>query len=137
MKYEKSCGAVVYKERQGRRLYLIEHTPSGKSVLPKGHVEAGESEEETALREIREETNLEVELDTSFREIAVYSPKPGVEKTVVYFLAQPITEDIRCQPGEVVSAEWLPYEKAEPMISYPQVRRVLREAEKRLAGDSE
>ena len=41
MIYEKSCGAVVYKLENGRRLYLVERTPSGKTVLPKGHVEAG------------------------------------------------------------------------------------------------
>ena len=39
MKYERSCGAVVYTLRDGQRLYLVEHTPSGKYVLPKGHVE--------------------------------------------------------------------------------------------------
>ena len=44
MIYEKSCGAVVYKLENGRRLYLVERTPSGKTVLPKGHVEAGETE---------------------------------------------------------------------------------------------
>ena len=44
MIYEKSCGAVVYRLENGRRLYLVERTPSGKTVLPKGHVEAGETE---------------------------------------------------------------------------------------------
>ncbi len=132
MRYEKSCGAVVYTVRQGVRLYLVERTPSGKTVLPKGHMEPGESETETALREIKEETNLDVSLEGDFRETAVYSPKPGVEKTVVYFLAQPCSWEQRCQPGEVEKLEWLPYEEAEPSITYPQVRRVLRLAEARL-----
>lgn len=129
MKYEKSCGAVVYTVRDGQRLYLVEHTPSGKHVLPKGHVEAGESEAETALREIREETNLEVALDCSFREIAVYSPKPNVEKTVVFFLAQPTSWELIPQPGEVESLSWLPFEEAEPLMTYPPVREVLIKAE--------
>ena len=129
MKYEQSCGAVVYTVKDGQRLYLVEHTPSGKYVLPKGHVEAGETEQETALREIKEETNLEVELDCSFRELAVYSPKPNVEKAVVFFLAQPLTWDLVPQPGEVVSLAWLPFEEAEPIMSYPSVRQVLIKAE--------
>ncbi len=101
MIYEKSCGAVVYRLENGRRLYLVERTPSGKTVLPKGHVEAGETEAETARREIWEETHLVVSLDTSFREIAKYSPKPESEKTVVFFLAQPVSCDARPQPEEV------------------------------------
>ena len=129
MKYEKSCGAVVYTVRDGQRLYLVEHTPSGKYVLPKGHVEAGESEAETALREIREETNLEVALDCSFREIAVYSPKLNVEKTVVFFLAQPTSWELIPQSGEVESLSWLPFEEAEPLMTYPPVREVLIKAE--------
>ena len=120
MIYEKSCGAVVYKLENGRRLYLVERTPSGKTVLPKGHVEAGETEAETARREIWEETHLVVSLDTSFREIAKYSPKPESEKTVVFFLAQPV--------------KWLSYEEAEAQITYPSVRKVLRKAETVLAG---
>lgn len=129
MKYEKSCGAVVYTVRDGQRLYLVEHTPSGKYVLPKGHVEAGETEQQTALREIKEETNLEAALDCSFREIAVYSPKPNVEKAVVFFLAQPLTWDLVPQPGEVVSLSWLPFEEAEPIMTYPAIREILVKAE--------
>ena len=134
MIYEKSCGAVVYKLENGRRLYLVERTPSGKTVLPKGHVEAGETEAETARREIWEETHLVVSLDTSFREIAKYSPKPESEKTVVFFLAQPVSCDARPQPEEVDRLEWLPYEEAEAQITYPSVRKVLRKAEAVLAG---
>ena len=129
MRYEKSCGAVIYRVQDGKRLYLIAHSPSGKSVIPKGHVEAGETETDTALREIREETGLAVELDTSFREVATYSPKPGIMKDVVFFLAQPCGGTLRPQPGEVLSLEWLSFEEADPIITYPQVRRILQKAE--------
>lgn len=132
MKYEKSCGAVVYTVRDGQRLYLVERTPSGKYMIPKGHVEAEETEQETALREIREETNLEVELDCSFRELVVYSPKPNVEKTVVFFLARPLTWDLVPQPGEVESLSWMRFEEAEPLLAYPSVREVLIRAEAHL-----
>ncbi|MBQ7646054.1 MAG: NUDIX domain-containing protein [Clostridia bacterium] len=57
---ERSCGAVVYKRTDKRVLYLIEHMARGHVSLPKGHVEDGETEEQTARREIKEETNLDV-----------------------------------------------------------------------------
>ena len=60
MEYEKSCGAVVYKIRYGRVYFLVEHMKLGHISIPKGHMEGDETEEETAVREIREETSLEV-----------------------------------------------------------------------------
>jgi len=63
MKKEKSCGAVVYREQDKKRFYLIlrhkrKGTKGGHWDLPKGHVEENESEHQTALREVKEETNL-------------------------------------------------------------------------------
>lgn len=137
MKEEKSCGAVVYKIENGVRLYLVGHTPSGKTVIPKGHVEGAETEIETALREIREETNLEVRLDTAFREVARYSPKPGVMKDVVFFTAVPLTEELIPQPGEMESLEWLPYERAREQMTYPSVRAILEKAHRYLEENAE
>ncbi len=133
MKREKSCGAVIYRTEGGRRVYLVERTPSGKTVIPKGHVEGNETEVETALREIREETNLEVALDVSFREVATYSPREDCVKDVVFFVAQPLSNDLIPQPGEVVSLEWLPFDEAYAQITYGPVREVLRKADSFLA----
>ena len=59
MSYEKSCGAVVFRKYHGNiELLLIKHVVGGHWSFPKGHVEAGESERQTALREVREETGL-------------------------------------------------------------------------------
>ena len=121
MKEEKSCGAVVYKTENGVRLYLVGHTPSGKTVIPKGHVEGAETEVATALREIREE------------KVARYSPKPGVMKDVVFFTAVPLTEELIPQPGEMESLEWLPYERAREQMTYPSVRAILEKAHRYLS----
>ena len=59
---EKSCGAIVYTVEDGDIKYLLVEEMSGCHSFPKGHMENDETEEETALREIKEETNLEVEL---------------------------------------------------------------------------
>ena len=60
MKYEKSCGCLVVN--QGKVL-MIQHN-EGHWDFPKGHMEVGESEEDTALREVKEETNINVVLDS-------------------------------------------------------------------------
>ena len=90
LNFEKSCGAIVYTVEDGMIKYLLVQEMSGCHSFPKGHMENKETEEETALREIKEETNLEVELDTTFRVSEQYNPaeKPGVTKQVVYFLAK-------------------------------------------------
>ena len=60
MKHEKSCGAICYTREEGApRVLVICHRYGGHWAFPKGHVEAGESEEETAMREVREETGAQ------------------------------------------------------------------------------
>ena len=72
MVYEKSCGAlVVRQEEQGNRMYIlmIRHRPGGYRSFPKGHVEAGETERQTAVREVREETAAEIKIIPDFRHV--------------------------------------------------------------------
>ena len=112
MRLEKSCGAVIYKVEDGRLLFLIEHTRSGHTSIPKGHVEGSETELETAAREIKEETNLDVDVDMSFSHLISYSPKPNVIKDVTFYLATPKTFDLKPQLEEVSSMEWMPFDEA-------------------------
>ena len=89
MLHEKSCGAIVYRKSHGNiQILLIKHVNSGHWSFPKGHTEGEETEAETALREIKEETGIDVILDTTFRETVSYSPKKDTQKIVVYFLAK-------------------------------------------------
>ena len=132
MKHEKSCGAVVYRYAEGKPLFLIEHMALGHTSIPKGHVENGETEEETATREIREETNLEVELDSRFRHTVSYSPAPGIQKEVVFFIARAVSENLINQECEVSALEWLPYEEALAAMTYDTDRETLSEARRYL-----
>ena len=125
MKKEKSCGAVVYKWADGVPLFLVEHMALGHVSLPKGHMEGRETEAETALREIREETNLEVRLDTGFRHVIGYSPAPSVWKDVVFFIAEAVSDRLINQECEVSALEWLPYEKAKTILTYATDRDIL------------
>lgn len=63
MKHEKSCGAVILKEKQ----VLVVQQVSGFYNYTKGHIEKGETEEETAIREVKEETNLDIKITKSMR----------------------------------------------------------------------
>ncbi len=112
MKKEYSYGAVVYQLKDGKPLYLIEHMAMGHTSLPKGHIEKGETPLQCTLREIKEETNLEVDVDMSFSHLISYCPRPDVTKDVTFFLATPKTFDLKPQLEEVSSMEWLPFDEA-------------------------
>ena len=78
MLHEKSCGAIVYRKYHGNtEILLIKHINSGHWSFPKGHVEGDETEEETAKREIMEETGIDVNLDTTFSGDSVLFTKEG------------------------------------------------------------
>lgn len=128
MIHEKSCGAVIYNESDGKRLYLIEKMKVGHYSICKGHVEHGETEHETAAREIFEETSLTVKFIDGFRKIIEYSPRPGCTKEVVFYLAESDTADTVPQECEVSEILWLPYESAINILTHESDRGVLSAA---------
>jgi len=129
MRYERSCGAVVVRVCGGRRDYLIIRQNDGNWGLPKGHMEPGESEEQTALREVKEETGLTVTLDTAFRREVTYSPARGVTKKVIYFAAVEPRGTLRAQPEELACALWLGFRDAVLQVSHTNTAQIIREAE--------
>lgn len=122
MKKEKSCGAIIINETG--KILLIKHN-KGHWAFPKGHVEANETEIETALREIKEETNLEVEINQNIREITTYSPKENVIKDVIYFAATNPTGNIKLQEEEVSEYAWLDLEESLNTITHDDDKRLL------------
>lgn len=134
MTQEKSCGAIVYTMVKGKRFYLIEQMLGGHHGVPKGHMEAGESEEDTALREIKEEVGLRVALDIGFRSVITYMPRPGIKKEVVYFIALSESMDTYLQADEVKSIEWLELDQALQRIEYKEMQGVMWEADAYLHG---
>lgn len=127
MTKEKSCGAIIYKKEEDFFFLILEHVALHYS-FPKGHVEDMESEIDTAKREIKEETNLDVEIDSSFRKISTYSPKKGVIKDVIFFLATPKTFELVVQKEEINSAKWYSYENAMAILTYDKDRELLKDA---------
>ena len=134
MKREKSCGAVIFCGENTSRNYLILTSTLGHTTLCKGHVEGEETERQTALREIMEETALTVDFVDGFRQVITYSPKPGVTKDVVFFLARLSGGVLTCQVEEVADARFLPFGQALSALTHPSDRDVLEKAHAFLEG---
>ena len=129
MLYEKSCGAIVYRKFHGNtEILLIKHINSGHWSFPKGHVENGETEMETAKREIKEETAIDVMIDPTFREIVTYSPKKDTVKVVVYFLARAKNVDFAPQESEISEIRWVDISYAVNILSYENDRTIVSRA---------
>ena len=133
MIWEKSCGALVL-HRKADKFYIlmIRHKAGGHRSFPKGHVEEGESEYATALREVMEETASRIAIISDFRSTVTYSPAPGVMKEVVYFLAFTTEESITAREGEIAEVEWVPVEEAEAALTHENDKTVFRAAMERL-----
>ena len=128
-KEEKSCGAVIWRAADGRRQYLLARHNGGHWSFPKGHVENDETEEETALREIREETGLQASIDTAFRHQVTYSPKPGIIKDVIFFIAVPTGGAEHAQEAEISQLGWFSFQEAAERITYATDEEILLAAE--------
>ena len=133
MNFEKSCGALVVRREEDQfYILMIRHKAGGNRSFPKGHVEAGETEYETALREVMEETSSRIAIVSDFRATVNYRPSPGVMKEVVYFLAFTTSADIKAREGEIAEVEWIPLEKAEEHLAHDNDKTVFRAAMERM-----
>ena len=136
MKYEKSCGAVVFTRINNEIKYLLARSLTGIYGFPKGHVEDNETEEETALREVREEVGLEVQLIAGFRREDEYllPRKRDTLKRVVYFLGEYGNRNFTYQKEELMDAALYDYEQAMTLLQFDGGRRILTEANEFLSS---
>lgn len=119
MKYEKSCGVIVFTRINGEIKYVIEQSINGIYGFPKGHVEQGETEIQTALREVYEEVGLKPTLINNFREtVEYYIPSVDVQKTVVYFLGEYENQEITPQKEELLKADIYSFEEAKNLFTH-------------------
>ncbi|MGD0423985.1 MAG: NUDIX domain-containing protein [Candidatus Bathyarchaeia archaeon] len=135
MPSEKSCGAVIFR-RDGAKKYLLLHYEGGHWDFVKGHVEKGENERETTLRETEEETGItDLKFIEGYREsISYFYRRAGrtVRKEVVFYLLETNTEQVRLS-REHVGFDWLTYDRAMERLTYKNAKDTLQKAQDFLA----
>ncbi len=109
-------------------LLVIRQYHGGPVSFPKGHVEPGESETETAVREVFEETAARIDIACDFRETISYSPAKGVEKEVVYFIGNTDDRALRPRRGEIAEAFWVDVSEASQALDHENDRHVFEKA---------
>ena len=130
MIYEKSCGAVIFTRMNNEIQYLLIRNLTGIYGFPKGHVEQGETEEQTALREVFEEVGLAVKLVSGFRSEDEH-PIPQKENTmkqIIYFLGEYSNQEFTYQIEELTDALLTDYETAMTLFQFDSSKRILTEA---------
>lgn len=130
MKREKSCGAIVFMNDDGLKFLVIQHNKDHGNHwdLPKGHVEEGETEQQTAIREVFEETGIKISIIEGFREQIRYKMHNGIVKDVIYFLANPINKDIHFDHKELQNCKWLSYDEAMKIFTFDNARILMDKA---------
>jgi bis(5'-nucleosidyl)-tetraphosphatase len=134
---EKSCGAVVFIKKDAQVNFLLLHYEAGHWDFVKGNVEAGESEKETVLRELQEETGIvDAQFIEGFKEkIEYFYRRQGatIHKQVIFFLMETHTEKVQIS-FEHVGYTWLNYEQAMEQLTFKNAKDVLQKAQEFLSA---
>lgn len=113
MDKEKSCGCIILKEN---KVFLIGARDDNDKLFwsfPKGHQEDGESDMETAIRETKEETNLDVKIvDDEPIKTGHFRRNGTIYKEILLFIAEPLNNEIKIQEDEVEEAQWVRIDEA-------------------------
>jgi bis(5'-nucleosidyl)-tetraphosphatase len=131
MPAEHSAGAIVFREEAGLAFFLLLHYEKGHWGASKGHIEKGETIEETARREVREETGIsDLVFRPGFKETIRYffqGEQGRTFKTVTFLLAETRTREVVVS-FEHTGFEWLPYAGALSRTTFKDEKAVLEKA---------
>ena len=122
LKKEKCCGCIII---ENNKVLLVYEKNRNFWGFPKGHMEKGENEIETALREVKEEVGLDVEIiDKERRYILNYIIRDEIDKTTVLYLAIPKNKEIVMQESEIEKVKWCDFEEALETLTFDNSKEV-------------
>ena len=127
-KYENSCGAIVFNENTEKVLLVKMH--NGNWGFPKGHIESNETKEETAIREVFEETNIKIKIIPNFEREIKYIPNENTIKKVTFFAGITQEENVIVESHEIEDFKWCTYEEALKLVTYKLQKDVLEKSRK-------
>lgn len=129
LRKEKSCGCIIIKDN---KVLLVYEKGRNFWGFPKGHVENGENEIETALREVKEEIGLDVEINKQKRYVLNYIIRDEIDKTTVLYLAKPKSENISMQESEIEHVKWCDFDEALNTLTYDNWKEMFKQVIKDL-----
>ena len=134
--YESSCGAVVFRnDATEKKFLLIRNKRSAHWGFPKGHIEPGENNEQTAIREVLEETGINIRVLPNFKKCSEYTIQGRIEKSVSSFLAETDDVEYPIQPEEIEECGWFSYYDALKTLNYDNDKRILEQAKQYLLAN--
>lgn len=123
LKKEKSCGCIIIKNNKVLLVYEKNRNFWG---FPKGHMENGENEIETALREVKEEVGLDVEINEDKRYVLNYIIRNEIDKTTVLYVAVPKNEKIILQESEIEDMKWCEFDEALETLTFDDWKKMFK-----------
>lgn len=146
-RHEVSAGGIVYRRRKGKEpeilLILVPYSHGDTWTLPKGHVEKGETPEQAAEREVREETGIEAKVEMPLETVDYWffsrsrEKLRRVHKDVHQFLLRAIGGDVSDHNDEVLEARWVPVSGVEKKLSFESDKKALAKARRILLAEGE
>lgn len=123
LRKEKSCGCIIIKNK---KVLLVYEKNGNFWGFPKGHMEEGENEVETALREVKEEVGLDVEIDVTKRYSLNYIIGDKIDKTTVLYIAIPKNENLKKQESEIEDIKWYDFNEALNTITFENLKELFK-----------
>ena len=133
MNYEKSCGCIIIHKN---KVLLVQHN-AGHWDFPKGHIEENETEIQTAIREVKEETNIDAIVQENRRYVSEYYTKKDTFKQVIFFIATCKETETKKQEAEIQNIEWLSFKEALERITYSNSKEILKQVMEDIKKDKQ